>query len=356
MLQNKNFVMQGGVRNYLGKTEEVKKAPKYWQSSPESPKTELSYITDAEKELLLKANLHGSLINQQPNVGASGILSFDGWGDASDGFGSSSSSSDSGSTGSYDEAGISTPTSAYDSIGSTDRGNGNDYSGPTYDEAALSQPSTVTATDPGLAGSEAVTWNVDKEGNLSVKSTPDSITDYGQNLQSEIQSQIKQSGIKGLTNKLAWAINPVGKAIGTAAGVGVQTLAANYLLGNIANPFSTWTSPAGDWFAKNTTQAKNTSQASAYTQDSGGGDSSSGQQQAAAPTQTISGVEIESPAQKFYNQQQQTGQLSFQSDYDAAKQKINGLLGSPSSLGLLAVNDSPFYDFLKSINLNRRII
>jgi hypothetical protein len=96
MLQNKNFVMQGGVRNYLGKTEEVKKAPKYWQSSPDSPKTELSYITDAEKELLLKANLHGSLINQQPNVGASGILSFDGWGDASDGFGSSSSSSDSG--------------------------------------------------------------------------------------------------------------------------------------------------------------------------------------------------------------------------------------------------------------------
>jgi hypothetical protein len=274
------------------------------------------------------------------------------------------SSSDSGSTGGYDEAGISTPTSAYESIGST---GGYDEAGTTtpsyafdsinttgYDEAGITTPSTVTATDPGLAGSEAVTWNVDKEGNLSVKSTPDSITDYGQNLQSEIQSQIKQSGIKGLTNKLGWAVNPVGKAIGTAVGVGAQTLAANYLLGNIANPFSTWTSPAGDWFAKNTTQAKNTPQASAYTQDSGGGDS--GQQQAAAPTQTISGVEIESPAQKFYNQQQQTGQLSFQSDYDAAKQKINGLLGSPSSLGLLAVNDSPFYDFLKSINLNRRII
>ena len=341
MLQNKNFVMQGGVRNYLGKTEEVKNAPKYWKSSPTNPKTELSYITDAEKELLLKANLHGSLINQQPNVGASGILSFDGWGDASDGFGSSSSSSDSGSTGSYDEAGISTPTSAYDSIGSTGSGDGNDYSGPT---------------DPGLAGKEAVTWNIDKEGNLSVKSTPDSITDYGQNLQSEIQSQIKQSGIKGLTNKLGWAVNPVGKAIGTAVGVGAQTLAANYLLGNIANPFSTWTSPAGDWFAKNTTQAKNTPQASAYTQDSGGGDSSSGQQQAAAPTQTISGVEIESPAQKFYNQQQQTGQLSFQSDYDKARQQVNGLLGSPSSVGLLAVNESPFYGFLKSNNLNRRII
>jgi hypothetical protein len=277
------------------------------------------------------------------------------------------SSSDSSSTGGYDEAGISTPTSAYESIGST---GGYDEAGTTtpsyafdsinttgYDEAGITTPSTVTATDPGLAGSEAVTWNVDKEGNLSVKSTPDSITDYGQNLQSEIQSQIKQSGIKGLTNKLGWAVNPVGKAIGTAVGVGAQTLAANYLLGNIANPFSTWTSPAGDWFAKNTTQAKNTPQASAYTQDSGGGDSGLYiQQQAAAPTQTISGVQIESPAQKFYNQQQQTGQLSFQSDYDKARQQVNGLLGSPSSVGLLAVNESPFYGFLKSNNLNRRIL
>jgi hypothetical protein len=86
MLLNKNFEMQGGVRNYLGKTPEVT-APKFWQSSENSPPTELSYITEAEKGLLLEANLHGSLMNNQPNVGASGILSFDGWGDASDGFG-----------------------------------------------------------------------------------------------------------------------------------------------------------------------------------------------------------------------------------------------------------------------------
>jgi len=90
MLLNKNFDMQGGVRNYLGKTEEVT-APKFWQSAEDSPPTELSYITDAEKNLLLEANLHGSLMNNQPNVGASGILSFDGFGDASDGFGGNSS-------------------------------------------------------------------------------------------------------------------------------------------------------------------------------------------------------------------------------------------------------------------------
>ena len=78
--KDKNFVMQGGVKNYLGKTKEVK-APKFWKSSKDSPSTELVYITEAEKGLLLKANLHNSLDNGKPNVGASGLLSLDGQGD-----------------------------------------------------------------------------------------------------------------------------------------------------------------------------------------------------------------------------------------------------------------------------------
>ena len=56
MLLEKDFVMQGGVRNYLGETEEVQ-APKYWKSSKNSPETELAYITEAEKNLLLDASL-----------------------------------------------------------------------------------------------------------------------------------------------------------------------------------------------------------------------------------------------------------------------------------------------------------
>ena len=79
MLLKDNFVMQGGVRNYLGETQEVT-APKFWQSSEDSPPTELAYITEAEKGLLLDANLHGSLKNNKPNIGASGLLSFDGYG------------------------------------------------------------------------------------------------------------------------------------------------------------------------------------------------------------------------------------------------------------------------------------
>jgi len=275
------------------------------------------------------------------------------------------SSSDSSSTGGYDEAGISTPTSSYESIGSTDSGGGNDYSGPTYDEAGVISPTTTTTSDyrddgPGYnpyASPTSTTASKDFYGagdgryDKDVMESGGSVyTNYADNVQRRLDKQAELEGLAKAGNVAAWVLNPVGKATTLGTTALADTIKANYLLGNITNPFATWSSPASDWFAKNAQQA------SAYTQDSGGGDSSSGQQQAAAPTQTISGVEIESPAQKFYNQQQQTGQLSFQSDYDKARQQVNGLLGSPSSVGLLAVNDSPFYDFLKSINLNRRII
>ena len=69
-----NYNMQGGVRNYLGKQKEVK-APLKWQSSPDHPTTELAYITQAEKDLLVKQDLHGSL-KGGVNRGPSGILSL----------------------------------------------------------------------------------------------------------------------------------------------------------------------------------------------------------------------------------------------------------------------------------------
>ncbi len=111
MLLDDKFVMQGGVRNYLGKTEEVK-APKYWKSSKDSPSTELAYITEAEKGLLLDANLHGSLKNGKPNVGASGLLSYDGFGSTDPGQnrsgGDVSSTMDSGGNDGNDNFGSST--------------------------------------------------------------------------------------------------------------------------------------------------------------------------------------------------------------------------------------------------------
>ena len=72
---------QGGMKNYLGIQPLAKDAPRYWQSSPDSPPTELAYITDQEKELLLQANLHGSLDAGVPNQGPDGIMSLDGLGE-----------------------------------------------------------------------------------------------------------------------------------------------------------------------------------------------------------------------------------------------------------------------------------
>ena len=71
-------VVQGGVENYLGKQPQVQ-APRKWQSGPDKPSTELAYITEAEKNLLIKSDLHGSL-KGGVNRGPSGIMSLNGFG------------------------------------------------------------------------------------------------------------------------------------------------------------------------------------------------------------------------------------------------------------------------------------
>jgi len=72
------YDVQGGVKNYLGKQKEVT-APLKWKSSPNHPETELAYITKAEKDLLVKKDLHGSL-KGGVNKGPSGIMSLNGYG------------------------------------------------------------------------------------------------------------------------------------------------------------------------------------------------------------------------------------------------------------------------------------
>jgi len=66
---------QGGVINFLGQQPEVT-APVRAQSHADSPPVQLAYITDAEKDLLVKSNIHGSM-NGKPNPGPAGIESLD---------------------------------------------------------------------------------------------------------------------------------------------------------------------------------------------------------------------------------------------------------------------------------------
>jgi len=75
----KKPIVQGGVDNYLGKQPQVV-APRKWQSAPDKPETELAYITKAEKDLIIKKNIHGGL-ERGPNMGPSGIMSLDSFGD-----------------------------------------------------------------------------------------------------------------------------------------------------------------------------------------------------------------------------------------------------------------------------------
>ena len=77
------YEMQGGrkpARNYLGKQKTVSNVPIKWKSGPDAPSTELAYITEAEKNLLLEKDLHGSLKNG-PNTGPDDIMSLDSQGD-----------------------------------------------------------------------------------------------------------------------------------------------------------------------------------------------------------------------------------------------------------------------------------
>jgi len=67
--------IQGGVKNYLPSKEVT--VPKKAKSSKSHPITELAYITKAEKDLLIKKDLHNSL-NGKPNKGPGGIISLNG--------------------------------------------------------------------------------------------------------------------------------------------------------------------------------------------------------------------------------------------------------------------------------------
>jgi hypothetical protein len=52
-------------------------APRRWRSSPDSPPTQLAYVTQPEIDLLVDANIHGSM-KGKPNRGPNGIMSLDG--------------------------------------------------------------------------------------------------------------------------------------------------------------------------------------------------------------------------------------------------------------------------------------
>ena len=134
---------QGGILNFLGKQPEVT-APIRAQSHADSPPTQLAYITDAEKDLLVKSNIHGSM-EGGPNPGPAGLESLDDWFITPSG----------GVGGGSGEA-----VSAWESAGMPDTG----YSGPEGDYTPSTLPSgqavavnvVQTPEGPTISGPQTV--------------------------------------------------------------------------------------------------------------------------------------------------------------------------------------------------------
>jgi hypothetical protein len=266
---------------------------------------------------------------------------------------SSDSGSDSGSSSSsysgYDEAGISTPTTSYESIGTT----GYDEAGTTtpsysfdsigttgydssvsyqpttaqidligtsgYDDAnVIAQPSTITGpTDPGVAGTYVDGKFVPSQDTIK------GIPGYIQNIQAEYAS-----------NPLSFLLSP----LGTAAKVAGQTLAANYMLGN----FPSFSISGGT-----------SSMQDAGTYSSDGGDQLQSYLTPIAPYAITGATPQESQVMKYFNNMGTTQSplsSSLETSYNQAKANINNLLGVGSLQGQFGYSTQP-YGGLSASNL-----
>lgn len=90
----------------------------------------------------------------------------------------------------------------------------------------------------------------------------------------------------------------------------------------------------------------------------GGGDSGNTTALLAASPFLVSGTtQVESEASKWYNSiGNNTKQFNFASAYATAKSKVSQTLNNKGPIGMLAVSDSPYYDWLKTNKLDKGIL
>jgi len=360
MLLDDNFVMQGGVRNYLGKTKEVK-APKYWKSSKDSPKTELAYITEAEKGLLIDANLHGSLKNGKPNVGAAGLLSYDGWGDsdrgtsdASHGGGNASGDGDNrdygGSRETQERSNRANELTQARKAAAVEQARQQkaaeeakakaiaaeqDRQKRAREAAAAAKErariekgiseASANAVDPGVAGS----WSENKKtGKFEFTPSTDTITSFSDNLKANLKS------------------NPFGYLTPTSTmlSTGIQTLTANAMMGNLG--FNVNQGNRGGQNNNQGDRGEGNNQTQAF----------QNQLTALAPYLLTNTVAPKSQVLEYFSNKNTNSNFDFAKDYASAKSKVSQTLNNRGSMGMLAVTDSPYYDWLKTKNLDKGIL
>jgi hypothetical protein len=150
---NGDYVVQAGIKNYLGK-QKTATVPIKWKSGKDHPDTELAYITKPEKELLIKLDLHGSMKDGKPNKGPGGIISLNSGGSGNGGSGGGGSggggggSGDTGDMGS-EAANVSSTSSGAASVGAGDSGGPTD-TGDLGSEAANNAATAAAAASVGM--------------------------------------------------------------------------------------------------------------------------------------------------------------------------------------------------------------
>jgi hypothetical protein len=94
---NGDYVVQAGIKNYLGK-QKTATVPIKWKSGKgdSHPDTELAYITKPEKDLLIKLDMHNSMPDGEPNIGPGGLISLNSGGDGGAGGGGGGGGDDGG--------------------------------------------------------------------------------------------------------------------------------------------------------------------------------------------------------------------------------------------------------------------
>ena len=89
----------------------------------------------------------------------------------------------------------------------------------------------------------------------------------------------------------------------------------------------------------------------------GGGGENTTALLAASPYLVSGTTQVESEASKWYNSiGNNTKQFNFASAYATAKEKVSQTLNNKGPIGMLAVNNSPYYDWLKTNKLDKGIL
>jgi hypothetical protein len=324
--------IQGGGPNYLGKQETVT-VPKKWLSDPDHVVAELAYITPKEKKILLEKNLYGSL-KGKPNTGPAGIQSLQGdmgGTGGSSGGGNSGGGGGGGGGGGRDYSSVpaskpSTKPSAPPGGGSTSLGSGRDYSPPS--SSIVGNNNTVdhgfqqALKEQAKRQSDPVYGDPDPQVDVDPRDR-DSITSFKDNYIANVKSNPMYLGIGGLLH----TAYQTGKAKSMLSGVpGYEFL--DYSDGNNNVPTI-----------------------------AGGGGENTTALLAASPYIVSGTTPVESQASKWYNSiGNNTKQFNFASAYATAKAKVSQTLNNKGPIGMLAVSDSPYYDWLKTNKLDRGIL